>query len=249
MNLRLRANRALAGDRVSDRILHIAQHHAQVACRLPADPKAAQRREEIKPSQPSAASSVQRQWRGATGSARFTSQSRRRRQANTQWSQPHGQGRGDTCNHGHQRLGEEHAVQSSGAHPCPLQSPLAALPLPCSMLGAKWRLAAFEEACLDMQVGHPDYEVTGGIATYKGEDLLDLEPEDRARAGLFMSFQSPVEVPGVSNTDFLRAACNARRKAMGQPELVHMLATTLLTFSLHTPLSACPSALGSYLCS
>jgi Fe-S cluster assembly ATPase SufC len=73
------------------------------------------------------------------------------------------------------------------------------------------------------QVGHPDYEVTGGIATYKGEDLLDLDPEDRARAGLFMSFQSPVEVPGVSNTDFLRAACNARRKAMGQPELVRRL--------------------------
>ena len=74
--------------------------------------------------------------------------------------------------------------------------------------------------CVLRQVGHPDYEVTGGIATYKGEDLLDLDPEDRARAGLFMSFQSPVEVPGVSNTDFLRAACNARRKAMGQPELV-----------------------------
>ena len=69
-------------------------------------------------------------------------------------------------------------------------------------------------------MGHPDYEVTGGIATYKGMDLLDMEPEERARAGLFMSFQSPVEVPGVSNTDFLRAACNARRKALKQPELV-----------------------------
>jgi len=127
VNLRLRANRALAGDRVSDRILHRPQHYAQVACRLPADPKAAQRREEIKPSQPSAASSVQRQWRGALGSARFTGQSRRRRQANPQWSQSHGQGRGDTCNYGYQRLREEHVVQSSCAHPS-LQSPLAALP-------------------------------------------------------------------------------------------------------------------------
>jgi hypothetical protein len=45
-----------------------------------------------------------------------------------------------------------------------------------------------------LQVGHPDYEVMGGSATYKGQDLLELEPEDRARAGLFMSFQSPVEV-------------------------------------------------------
>ena len=45
-----------------------------------------------------------------------------------------------------------------------------------------------------LQVGHPDYEVMGGSATYKGRDLLELEPEDRARAGLFMSFQSPVEV-------------------------------------------------------
>lgn len=68
-------------------------------------------------------------------------------------------------------------------------------------------------------VGHPDYEVMGGSATYKGRDLLELEPEDRARAGLFMSFQSPVEVPGVSNIDFLRAASNARRKAIGQAEL------------------------------
>ena len=45
-----------------------------------------------------------------------------------------------------------------------------------------------------LQVGHPDYEVMGGSAVYKGQDLLELEPEDRARAGLFMSFQSPVEV-------------------------------------------------------
>ena len=68
-------------------------------------------------------------------------------------------------------------------------------------------------------VGHPDYEVTAGSVLFKGEDLLALEPEERARRGVFLSFQSPVEVPGVSNTDFLRLACNARRKARGEPEL------------------------------
>ena len=68
-------------------------------------------------------------------------------------------------------------------------------------------------------VGHLDYEILSGQVTYKGQDLLELEPEERAHAGLFLSFQSPVEVPGVSNTDFLRMACNARRKALGKPEM------------------------------
>eukprot|EP00854_Cymbomonas_tetramitiformis_P021960 gene21960-26449_t len=68
-------------------------------------------------------------------------------------------------------------------------------------------------------VGHPAYEVTGGTALYKGQNLFDLEPEERSRAGVFLSFQSPVEVPGVSNTDFLRSSYNARAKAMGKPEL------------------------------
>lgn len=68
-------------------------------------------------------------------------------------------------------------------------------------------------------VGHPDYEVTGGTATYKGKNLFDLEPEERSHEGLFLSFQSPIEIPGVSNVDFLRMACNARRKALGQAEL------------------------------
>lgn len=68
-------------------------------------------------------------------------------------------------------------------------------------------------------VGHPDYEVTGGTATYKGQNLFELEPEERSHAGLFMSFQSPVEVPGVSNTEFLQMACNARRAALGLPEM------------------------------
>lgn len=68
-------------------------------------------------------------------------------------------------------------------------------------------------------VGHPDYEVTGGTAVYKGKNLFDLEPEERSHEGLFLSFQSPIEIPGVSNVDFLRMACNARRKALGQSEL------------------------------
>ena len=68
-------------------------------------------------------------------------------------------------------------------------------------------------------VGHPDYEVTGGKAMYKGKNLFDLEPEERSHEGLFLSFQSPIEIPGVSNVDFLRMACNARRKALGQTEL------------------------------
>ncbi|KAK7358462.1 hypothetical protein VNO77_00390 [Canavalia gladiata] len=68
-------------------------------------------------------------------------------------------------------------------------------------------------------VGHPDYEVTGGSIEFKGENLLEMEPEERSLAGLFMSFQSPVEIPGVSNDEFLVMAYNARRKKLGLPEL------------------------------
>jgi len=68
-------------------------------------------------------------------------------------------------------------------------------------------------------VGHPSYEVTGGTAEYrKGEDLLELEPEDRAQQGVFLAFQYPVEIPGVSNSDFLRLAVNKRRGALGLTE-------------------------------
>lgn len=68
-------------------------------------------------------------------------------------------------------------------------------------------------------VGHPDYEVMGGSATYKGQSLFEMEPEERSHMGLFLSFQSPVEIPGVSNIDFLRVATNARRRAAGQDEM------------------------------
>lgn len=67
--------------------------------------------------------------------------------------------------------------------------------------------------------GHPSYSIESGEVTFKGEDLLEMEPEERAHAGLFMSFQYPMEIPGVSNSEFLRAALNAKRKAHKQAEL------------------------------
>ncbi|MDJ1184658.1 Fe-S cluster assembly ATPase SufC [Roseofilum casamattae] len=67
--------------------------------------------------------------------------------------------------------------------------------------------------------GHPAYEVTGGEVVYQGRDLLEMEPEDRATSGVFLAFQYPLEIPGVSNIDFLRAAYNSRRKQQGLEEL------------------------------
>ena len=67
--------------------------------------------------------------------------------------------------------------------------------------------------------GHPAYQVTGGTVMYQGQDLLDMEPEERAQAGVFLAFQYPVEIPGVSNAYFLRAAYNEIRKARGLEEL------------------------------
>ena len=65
-------------------------------------------------------------------------------------------------------------------------------------------------------VGNPKYEVTEGTITFNGKDLLAMSPEDRSHEGLFMSFQAPIEIPGVSMTNFLRAAVNAKRKYFGQ---------------------------------
>lgn len=67
--------------------------------------------------------------------------------------------------------------------------------------------------------GHPSYIVTSGKVVFHGRDLLELEPEERARAGVFLGFQYPVEIPGVSNLEFLRVATNARRQNLGQEEL------------------------------
>jgi Fe-S cluster assembly ATP-binding protein len=70
--------------------------------------------------------------------------------------------------------------------------------------------------------GREGYEVTDGQVLYRGRDLLELEPEERACEGIFLAFQYPVEIPGVNNTYFLRAALNAQRKYRGEPELDSM---------------------------
>ena len=68
-------------------------------------------------------------------------------------------------------------------------------------------------------VGNPLYEVTSGSATFNGKDLLEMKPEDRAHEGLFLSFQYPVEIPGVSMTNFMRTAINEKRKYEGKEPL------------------------------
>ena len=67
--------------------------------------------------------------------------------------------------------------------------------------------------------GHPSYEVTGGTVQFEGEDLLELAPEERAHKGVFLAFQYPIEIPGVSNAYFLRSAYNAMRVARGGEEV------------------------------
>ena len=67
--------------------------------------------------------------------------------------------------------------------------------------------------------GREDYEITDGTVQFDGEDLLDMDPDERARAGVFLAFQYPVEIPGVSNTQFLKTAINAVRRPRGQDEL------------------------------
>ncbi|MGA9865187.1 MAG: Fe-S cluster assembly ATPase SufC [Acetobacteraceae bacterium] len=67
--------------------------------------------------------------------------------------------------------------------------------------------------------GRADYEVTEGSVTFDGDDLLAMEPEARAAAGVFLAFQAPIELPGVGNANFLRTALNALRRARGEPEL------------------------------
>jgi Fe-S cluster assembly ATP-binding protein len=67
--------------------------------------------------------------------------------------------------------------------------------------------------------GHPDYTVTGGQVTFMGQNLLELPPEERSRAGIFLAFQYPLEIPGVTNADFLRLAYNTLQKQKNLPEL------------------------------
>jgi len=67
--------------------------------------------------------------------------------------------------------------------------------------------------------GHPDYTITSGEVLFKGQSILDLEPHERANSGIFLAFQYPLEIPGVSNRDFLRTAYNAHLKARGEEEV------------------------------
>ena len=67
--------------------------------------------------------------------------------------------------------------------------------------------------------GHPEYQVVEGEVTFEGRDLLEMDPDERAREGVFMAFQYPVEIAGVQNQYFLKAALNAKRKHIGEPEL------------------------------
>jgi Fe-S cluster assembly ATP-binding protein len=76
--------------------------------------------------------------------------------------------------------------------------------------------------------GHPEYEVSSGEVLYEGKDLLSMDPDERARAGVFMAFQYPVEIAGVNNSYFLKAALNAKRKHLGLPELDAMEFMTLV---------------------
>src|SRR6476659_628501 len=76
--------------------------------------------------------------------------------------------------------------------------------------------------------GHPEYVVTGGEVRFEGKDLLDMDPDERAREVVFMAFQYPVEIAGVNNSYFLKAALNAKRKHDGQPELDAMEFMTLV---------------------
>jgi Fe-S cluster assembly ATP-binding protein len=76
--------------------------------------------------------------------------------------------------------------------------------------------------------GHPEYDVTAGEVSYEGRDLLEMDPDERAREGVFMAFQYPVEIAGVNNAYFLKAALNAKRKYRGEPELDAMEFMTLI---------------------
>jgi Fe-S cluster assembly ATP-binding protein len=80
--------------------------------------------------------------------------------------------------------------------------------------------------------GHPGYEVTGGTVEYEGEDLLAMEPEARAHAGVFLAFQYPIEIPGVSNAYFMRTAYNEVRKARGLEEVDPMDFLDIMTEKL-----------------
>ena len=80
--------------------------------------------------------------------------------------------------------------------------------------------------------GHPAYQITNGLIKYKGELINDWEPEKRAHAGIFLAFQYPIEIPGVSNEDFLRLSYNAKRKAHGLDEITPIEFLEIITKKL-----------------
>ncbi len=89
----------------------------------------------------------------------------------------------------------------------------------CAIMGPN---GAGKSTLGNVLAGREGYEVTGGTVRFKGRDLLELAPEERAAAGIFLAFQYPVEIPGVNNTYFLRDALNAQRRARGEVELDSM---------------------------
>ena len=89
----------------------------------------------------------------------------------------------------------------------------------CAVMGPN---GAGKSTLGNVLAGRDGYDVTGGSVRYEGRDLLALAPEERAAAGIFLAFQYPVEIPGVNNTYFLRAALNAQRRARGEVELDSM---------------------------
>ena len=82
--------------------------------------------------------------------------------------------------------------------------------------------------------GHPEYVVTGGEILFEGKDLLEMDPDTRAREGVFMAFQYPVEIAGVNNAYFLKAALNAKRKHHGQPQLASAIRCSWATSAVPT---------------
>lgn len=93
------------------------------------------------------------------------------------------------------------------------------LSIPKGMFGLLGPNGAGKSTLSNVLGGKPGYEVTEGSVTFRGQDLLALDPHERAAAGLFLGFQYPVEIPGVSNVQFLREALNAQRKARGEEPL------------------------------
>src|SRR3546814_3631661 len=102
---------------------------------------------------------------------------------------------------------------------CALVTGVQTCALPISIMGPN---GAGKSTLGNILAGREGYEITDGSVRYEGGDLLELEPEERAAAGVFLAFQYPVEIPGVNNTYFLRSALNAQRKTRGEPELDSM---------------------------